>query len=124
MQEAVVAALVSKTMPKALGHISSLKHLTDVKLCRFEGASKDSSIAFCCPISGQPLNGQHRFCLVQPSGHVISEKAISQASLHLSGFATVHFKNWNCFDDQNYHTVAIKGAILEAVGSTVALLSV
>ena len=78
LQEAVIAALVSKTMPKALGHISSLKHLTEATLCRFETATNNSSVAFCCPISGQPLNGQHRFCLVLPSGHVVSEKALTQ----------------------------------------------
>ncbi len=88
MQEALVSALVSKSMPKALGHISSLKHVRDVKLSHNTSAAKNTAaareahpghdVSFQCPISGQPLNGQYRFCVVLPTGHVISEKAVKQ----------------------------------------------
>ena len=91
LQDAVVSALVSKSMPKALAHISSLKHVTDVKLTQNGNAAislestatnfqPGNEAAFCCPISGQPLNGQYRFCVVLPSGYVISEKAIKSVS--------------------------------------------
>ena len=87
MQEALVSALVSKTMPKALAHISSLKHVQGVVLSENTAHAREvtagdfqpgNDVAFQCPISGQPLNGQYRFCVVQPSGHVFSEKAIKQ----------------------------------------------
>ena len=84
-----MSALVSKSMPKALGHISSLKHVKDVILTRNTTATKSTGVvareahpghdvSFQCPISGVPLNGQYRFCAVLPSGHIISEKAVKQ----------------------------------------------
>ena len=91
VQEALVGALVSKTMPKALGHIASLKHVKDVTLTRNTTAAKNvgavareahpgHDVSFQCPISGQPLNGQYRFCVVLPAGHIISEKAVKQVT--------------------------------------------
>ena len=88
-----MTALVTKSMPKSLAHISSLRHVSDVKLTPNAKASARATArastaedyqpgndaAFCCPITGQELNGQYRFCVVQPSGHVLSEKAIKQA---------------------------------------------
>lgn len=92
MQEAVVSALVSKTMPPALGHISSLKHISEVKLAPIDGLSRTAEVTnrdfqpgnnvhFQCPISGQPLNGQYRFCVILPSGHCVSEKAVKQVGI-------------------------------------------
>ena len=87
-----MTALVSKMVPKALGHISSLKHVRDIKLTPSAGAGVGSESTaqdfqpsneahFQCPISGQPLNGQYRFSALLPSGHIVSEKAVKQVSL-------------------------------------------
>ena len=99
-----MSALVSKSMPKALAHISSLKHVTDVKLTRNSNVATSlestatnfqpgNEAAFCCPVSGQPLNGQYRFCVVLPSGLVISEKAVQSVRprhvRHLAGSSTL-----------------------------------
>lgn len=50
-------ALVTKSMPKPLGHISSLKHLIELKLeaAAGSGGSKggEDGARFACPISGQ-----------------------------------------------------------------------
>lgn len=40
-------------MPKALSHISSLKHLIDLQLERAPDGGKAGAAAFACPISGQ-----------------------------------------------------------------------
>ena len=86
-----MTALVSKTLPKSLGHISSLKHVKDVKLTPSSGSHRGAEsnardfqpgndVRFQCPISGQPLNGQYRFCVLLPTGHIVSEKSVKQVS--------------------------------------------
>jgi len=103
MQEALVSALVSKTMPKALAHISSLKHVREVVLSENAAGARQATaadyqpgndVAFQCPISGQPLNGQYRFCVVLPSGHVFSEKAVKQVRFwcRLGGFGGLKWR--------------------------------
>ncbi|KAK9814475.1 hypothetical protein WJX72_006506 [[Myrmecia] bisecta] len=87
-KDAVITALVSKTLPKSLSHISSLRHLIDLKLERNPhykpGASSQATFqpgneaAFCCPITGQECNGRFRFVLLRNTGHVISERALKQ----------------------------------------------
>lgn len=85
-KDAVVAALVAKSMPKPLGHISSLKHLIDLRLERnpnYRPADPNDAAAapeskYCCPVTGQDFNGRFRFVALRPSGHVVSERAIKQ----------------------------------------------
>ena len=36
---------------------------------------------FCCPITGQEMNGRYRFVVLRNSGHVVSEKALKQVRL-------------------------------------------
>lgn len=73
-------------MPRPLAHISSLKHLIDLKLERnpnFKaGSAPDAGAApesrFHCPVTGLDFNGRFRFVVLRPSGHVVSERAIKQ----------------------------------------------
>lgn len=89
-KDAVVQALVSKSLPPSLSYISSLKHLIDLRLTRNENAAKASAVAtqgnfqpgndaqFVCPTTGQELNGRFRFCVLRNTGHVVSERALKQ----------------------------------------------
>lgn len=85
---------MDKSIPKALAHISSLKHITDVQLSRASlgnGARRSVATArnyqpgndaeFACPITGLEMNGKYRFVVLQRSGHVVSEKALKQVLL-------------------------------------------
>ena len=96
MQEAIITALIGKTIPKSLGHISSVKHVKDAVLTRASDSNSatqtdarnfqpGNDAEFCCPISGQPLNGQYRFYALMPSGHIVSERAFKQVR-HASCF--------------------------------------
>ncbi|GAB4820969.1 hypothetical protein N2152v2_008015 [Parachlorella kessleri] len=89
-KDAVIQALVGKTMPKALSHISSLKHVMDLKLepsadaaanggsSSIAGAGGSAAVRFACPISGQPMNGKYKFVVVRRTGHVLSERAVKE----------------------------------------------
>lgn len=92
-KEAIVAALIAKSVPPSLGHISSLRHLIDLKLehnpafvaAQTDGikgsgnsAGVDNVSAFSCPLTGLDLNGRFRFVVMRSSGHVISERALKE----------------------------------------------
>lgn len=105
-KEAVLSGLVTKTLPPALAHVSSIRHVFDARVTevgREEGkntnggggeggtgnggggrkreeANSDSlAPRFCCPITGVPLNGKNKFLLLRPSGLVVSERAVRVA---------------------------------------------
>lgn len=78
-------ALLTKSMPKSLGHISSLKHLIELKLEEAVGgeqgpgeAALEGVTRFACPVTGQALNGKSRFVVMRRSGHVVSERALKE----------------------------------------------
>ncbi|KAL4457462.1 hypothetical protein ABPG75_012327 [Micractinium tetrahymenae] len=89
-KDAVLQALLNKSMPKPLAHITSLKHLIELKLG--DGSSGGGSAAaaptskdggdvaarFACPITGLPFNGKSRFVVLRRSGHVLSERALKE----------------------------------------------
>lgn len=81
-KDAVVQALVAKTMPKGLAYISSLKHLVDLKLERAAGVAKGDAVQFACPVTGALLNGKARFVVVRRGGQgpgvVLSERALKE----------------------------------------------
>ena len=86
-KEAVVHALLQKTLPPQLGHINSLKALINLKLEPVPAAAARSSSSngkqqrqcwFQCPVSGQEMNGRARFMIHRPSGWVVSEKALKE----------------------------------------------
>ena len=75
-----MTALLDKSMPSSLAHISSLKHLAEVKLTRSEtgpskGAGGSGASAYCCPVTGVALNGRYRFVVHRPTGHLVSRSA-------------------------------------------------
>lgn len=84
-------ALLSKTLPKQLSHITGLKSLTSLVLePAHSGGTKETrpkshsdyqptnGADFVCPVSGVPLNGRYRFVVVRGTGHVVSDKAIKE----------------------------------------------
>eukprot|EP00250_Pteridium_aquilinum_P002257 c12455_g1_i1 orf=471-1613(-) len=84
-KEALVAALLSKSLPKELKHIKGLKDMVTIHLSSIPGidAHDDTSeTKFQCPISGQEFNGKYRFYVLPRCGHVLSAKALKE--VHLS----------------------------------------
>jgi Rtf2 RING-finger len=92
-----VQALMDKNIPKALAHITSLKHVIDLHLTRADLRARGRSTVatsnnfqpgndaeFVCPITGLEMNGKYRFVVLQRSGHVISEKALKQVPVALN----------------------------------------
>jgi len=80
-KEAFLNALLSKTIPKALGHLSR-KSVFEVELSELDGAARDG-ITFGCPITALPLNGKVRFVVVRDAGRngkgwVVSKKAVDE----------------------------------------------
>jgi hypothetical protein len=83
----VAQALLNKSMPKSLAHISGLKHLVELKLEAAEDGGKggkngddgqNGGVRFACPITGLPFNGKSRFVVFKKSGHVLSERALKE----------------------------------------------
>jgi hypothetical protein len=81
-KDAVVQALVARTIPRGLSHITSLKHLVDVKLERAGGAKEGAAVQFACPVTGLPMGGKGRFVAVRCGGrgpaHVLAERALKE----------------------------------------------
>lgn len=81
--------IVLQALPPSMSHISSLKHLIDLQLCRSsQSAARATShgeftandAEFCCPVTGIPFNGTARFMILPKNGFVVSEKALKQVS--------------------------------------------
>jgi hypothetical protein len=76
-KDALVSALLHKTMPAGLAHITGLRHVTELKLQRNSGkAGSSKKVAqqamgyepaveadFVCPITGLEINGRFRWVL-------------------------------------------------------------
>ena len=76
-----------QSLPASMSHISSLKHLIDLQLCRSSHAAARATAhreftaneaKFCCPVTGIPFNGSARFMILPKNGFVVSEKALKQ----------------------------------------------
>jgi hypothetical protein len=89
-KEALVHALLNKTMPAALANITSLKSVVNLKLepahkagSSSNGGSKNGSSSdaadFQCPVTGLELNGRFPFVIHRPTGQVLSERALREA---------------------------------------------
>lgn len=100
-KEAVVHALLNKTLPPALSHISSLKAVTTLRLDPIpsragshaaagpgpgssngrngssNGSSSDLAV-FQCPVTGLEMNGRVPFVIHRPTGLVLSERALRE----------------------------------------------
>lgn len=85
-KDALIQRLLDKSLPPALSHITGLRSVVEAKLqpSGTNGNKASSQVsfqpsndcAFCCPISGLPLNGRYKFVLLRATGHVVSEKAL------------------------------------------------
>jgi hypothetical protein len=89
-KEALVHALLNKTMPAALSHIASLKSVVNLKLepahragsssnGQANGSSSSDAADFQCPVTGLDLNGRFPFVIHRPTGQVLSERALREA---------------------------------------------
>ncbi|CAK9857336.1 unnamed protein product [Sphagnum jensenii] len=80
-KEAVVSALVSKSLPKKLQYIKGLKDLITIHLTPIPGINPDderTGAKFQCPITGQEFNGKFKFCALRKCGHVLSARAMKE----------------------------------------------
>lgn len=100
-KEALVRALLNKTMPASLAHITGLKALVPVKAEAVKAAAGGSSSSnggaakaglgagssgtrgadqfpFQCPVTGGVLNGRGKAWVHRPSGWLISDKALRE----------------------------------------------
>ena len=95
-KDALLAALMARSLPPALGHISSLRHLIDLRLAHnpnYAGQSAASAADFqpgngaewACPVTGLELNGRYRFVALRRTGHVVSEKALKEVGPMVGG---------------------------------------
>lgn len=79
-KEAVIQSLLTKTMPRGLAHITSLKHVMDIVLT--PAKNSESSIRFMCPVTEAPMNGRAKFVLIRArekgAAHVVSERAVKE----------------------------------------------
>ena len=79
-KDALLSALLSKSIPKGLPHITSRKAVFDVTLFPVDGGH------FGCPVTELPLNGKYKFVVVvreegdngQRRGYVVSRKALRE----------------------------------------------
>lgn len=73
-KEAIISALLAKSMPPPLQHICSLK---DVKHCRLKWQEADGRKRIVCPVSLEDLDtGSSRAVLIWKTGAVVSVKSL------------------------------------------------
>jgi len=95
IKEAVIEALISKTLGESAAHIKSLRDVCNAQLTTnpaFAAADEKASTGneytqnniapFICPIVGVEMNGVYRFYMLWTCGHVLSEKAIKEVQQH------------------------------------------
>lgn len=111
-KEALVHALLNKTLPPALAHISSLKAVTTLKLDAIpsrasshtsagpgpgsrsnggNGVSSSCDLAvFQCPVTGLEMNGRFGFVIHKPTGVVLSERALREVRRRQQRVSRLH----------------------------------
>ncbi|KAL5840019.1 hypothetical protein ACOSQ4_012627 [Xanthoceras sorbifolium] len=77
-KEALVHALLSKSLPNGFGYIRGLKDLVNVKLSKIPGEEDCGNVRFQCPITGHEFNGKYKFFALRTCGHVLSAKALKE----------------------------------------------
>ncbi|KAJ7538274.1 hypothetical protein O6H91_11G041600 [Diphasiastrum complanatum] len=80
-KEALVSALLKKSLPKRLGYIKGLKDMIPIHLSSIPGIQSDDEYCatkFQCPITGQEFNGKFRFFALRGCGHVLSVRALKE----------------------------------------------
>ena len=77
-----------RVLCQAIRVYRSLKHLIPLKLQRIRGGKEaaraagapvqDNAAQFCCPVTGQEMNGRFPFVIMRHTGHVISRRALRE----------------------------------------------
>uniref|UniRef100_A0A2P2NIX5 Ubiquitin-like domain-containing protein n=1 Tax=Rhizophora mucronata TaxID=61149 RepID=A0A2P2NIX5_RHIMU len=76
-KEALVEAMLGKTLPKEFGYIKGLKDMLNIKLEQIPGGELNGA-RFHCPITGLEFNGKYKFFALKNCGHVLSAKALKE----------------------------------------------
>ncbi|KAL1548955.1 replication termination factor 2 [Salvia divinorum] len=74
-KEALVEALLKKSMPKQFWYIKGLKDMMNVELTESPG---DGEAKFQCPITDLKFNGKYKFFALKSCGHVLSAKSFKE----------------------------------------------
>ena len=74
-KEAVVKYLLNRESTSEMQHITSLKHVFQVKMT---DSTFPESPYFACPITGREMNGKCRFVVVRGCGCVFAEQALRE----------------------------------------------
>lgn len=83
-KEAILNALINKSITIQFAHIRSLKDVKTLNLCKNLNYSildeKESELPalFSCPITKMEFNGNHPFVAIWSTGYVLSEKALRE----------------------------------------------
>eukprot|EP00252_Welwitschia_mirabilis_P011458 TRINITY_DN25712_c0_g1_i1.p1 TRINITY_DN25712_c0_g1~~TRINITY_DN25712_c0_g1_i1.p1 ORF type:complete len:349 (+),score=43.62 TRINITY_DN25712_c0_g1_i1:139-1185(+) len=80
-KEALVRALLAKSLPAQFSYIRGLKDMVPVHLEPIKGIDADSDdfvTKFHCPITGLEFNGKYKFFALAKCGHVMSFKAVKE----------------------------------------------
>lgn len=81
-KEALLTALLNKTLPETFAHIRGLKDVRQLKLTVNPDYRDDLDVEgalapqFRCPITQLDFNGIHPFVVIWSTGHVLSDSAI------------------------------------------------
>eukprot|EP00271_Cylindrocystis_brebissonii_P018359 TRINITY_DN514_c0_g1_i4.p1 TRINITY_DN514_c0_g1~~TRINITY_DN514_c0_g1_i4.p1 ORF type:complete len:476 (-),score=56.54 TRINITY_DN514_c0_g1_i4:286-1713(-) len=85
-KEALIRAIVTKTIPSRFSHIRGLKDIVTIHLTESTGEGQiivDDDVSkgrFHCPITGLEMNGRFRFCALRSCGHVLSVRALKEVA--------------------------------------------
>jgi len=78
-KEAVITALLSKTLDSAFSHIRTLKDLTEIKFTPNPAYTPDSEVSpYICPVTMMEVGGRYRFVAIPECGCVISQRAFRE----------------------------------------------
>jgi hypothetical protein len=88
-KEAIITALINKTLNSAFSHIRGLKDLKQVlftpnpafsseDLTRDKSIEEKVSSQYICPITNRDFNGEFNFVLIWTTGWLLSEKAVRE----------------------------------------------
>lgn len=75
-KEAILKALIDKSLPKKFKYITSIKDVSDVNLA--VNTKSNAAFPFVCPLSQIEFNGMNRFVLIWSCGCAYSEKLFNE----------------------------------------------
>ena len=75
-KEALITAMLTKTLPPELSHINGLKSLLNLKL--EIAPNPGGQVRFTCPVTDADATGKIKFVAIRPSGLVVSDRALRE----------------------------------------------